>query len=73
MYLLIISLPLLGATIAGFGGRWLGCYGSSILSTTCVMFSAFLSILAFYEVGLGGSPCYLTLVTWIECGTLLLS
>ena len=73
MYLLIISLPLLGATISGFGGRWLGCYGSSILSTACVMFSAFLSILAFYEVGFGGSPCYLTLVTWIECGTLLLS
>jgi len=73
MYLLIISSPLLGAIIAGFGGRWLGCYGSSVLSTTCVMFSALLSIFAFYEVGFGGSPCYLTLTTWIECGTLVLN
>lgn len=73
MYLLIILLPLLGAIIAGFGGRWLGCYGSSILSITCVVSSAFLSVLAFYEVGLGGSPCYLTLATWIECGTLVLN
>lgn len=61
MYLLIIILPLLGAIISGFGGRWLGCYGSSLVSTICVSFSMILSFVAFYEVGLGATPCYLIL------------
>jgi len=73
MYLLIIILPLFGAVISGFGGRWLGRYGACIFSTSCVIFSAVLSLLAFYEVGLGGSVCYLTLATWIESGTLLVN
>ena len=61
MYLLIIVLPLLGSLISGFGGRWFGRYGSSLLSTTCVSLSMFLSFTAFYEVGLGGTSCYLIL------------
>jgi len=68
MYLLIIILPLIGAVISGFGGRWLGCYGSSLVSTICVSFSMILSFIAFYEVGLGGTPCYLILVNWISSG-----
>ena len=70
MYLLIVALPLMGALISGFGGRWLGRYGSCILSTTCVSFSAVLSLMAFYEVGFGNSPCYITLMPWIESGVL---
>lgn len=73
MYLLIIFLPLLGTLISGFGGRWLGCYGSSVVATACVILSALLSLLSFYEIGFGGYPCYLTLTTWIECGTLSIS
>lgn len=73
MYLLIVALPLIGSLISGFGGRWLGRYGSCIFSTTCVIFSAILSIMAFYEVGLGNSPCYITLMPWIESGVLLVN
>jgi len=73
MYLLILGLPLLGALITGFGGRFLGRYGSSILSTSCVIFSAILSILAFYEIGFCETTCYVSLGSWIESGTLKIS
>lgn len=73
MYLLILLLPLLGSLISGFGGRWLGCYGASIFSTSCVISSTILSILAFYEIGLAGITCHIFLSTWIESGTLKIS
>nr|YP_009988354.1 NADH dehydrogenase subunit 5 [Gelidiella flabella]QNM39630.1 NADH dehydrogenase subunit 5 [Gelidiella flabella] len=70
MYVTIIALPLIGSLISGFGGRWLGRYGASILSTTCVGTSFFLAILIFYETGLCGTVCYISLASWIEVGTL---
>ena len=65
MYLLILTLPLLGSLITGFLGRFLGRYGASIFSTTCVLMSMLFSVLAFYEVGFLKSPCYITLISWI--------
>uniref|UniRef100_A0A4D6BM09 NADH-ubiquinone oxidoreductase chain 5 n=1 Tax=Balbiania investiens TaxID=111861 RepID=A0A4D6BM09_9FLOR len=73
MYLLIVMLPLFGAIISGLGGRWIGRYGSCLLSTTCVILSFLLSVLAFYEIGFGGAPCYITLITWMESGTFKVS
>lgn len=73
MYLLILGLPLLGAFIVGFGGRFLGHYGSNILSTLCVFFSSILSMVAFYEVGFCGSTCFISLSPWIESGMLKVS
>ena len=43
MYLLIVFLPLLGSSVAGFFGRFLGSEGSAILTTTCVSFFALVS------------------------------
>jgi proton-translocating NADH-quinone oxidoreductase chain L len=65
MYLLIVILPFLGFLFAGGFGRFLGFRGSALLSTICVSFSAFLSCIAFYEVALSGSPCYIKLAPWI--------
>ena len=65
MYLLIVALPFLGFLFAGGFGRFLGFRGSALLSTTCVSLSAFLSCIAFYEVALSGSPCYIKLAPWI--------
>nr|WCH57864.1 NADH dehydrogenase subunit 5 [Caulacanthus ustulatus] len=70
MFLLVLVLPLVGSLITGFGGRWLGAKGSSIYATTCVIFSVFFSLCIFYEVGLGGAPCYITLNYWLVSGTL---
>jgi NADH-ubiquinone oxidoreductase chain 5 len=66
MYLLIVFLPLLGAFTAGFFGRLLGKNGASFITTSCVLFSTMFSIVAFYEVGLCGSTCYITLFNWID-------
>jgi len=67
MYLLIVFLPLIGACVGGLGGQWLGGRGSFIVTSTCTALSALLSVLAFYEVGLLGSPCIGLQLTWIHC------
>nr|WRW54426.1 NADH dehydrogenase subunit 5 [Secale cereale] len=66
MYLLIVFLPLLGSSVAGFFGRFLGSSGTAIMTTTCVSFSSILSLIAFYEVALGASACYLRIAPWIS-------
>nr|YP_009589043.1 NADH dehydrogenase subunit 5 [Corallina ferreyrae]QBL75559.1 NADH dehydrogenase subunit 5 [Corallina ferreyrae] len=73
MYLLILTLPLLGSLITGFLGRFLGRYGAGIFSTTCVAGSMLLSLLAFYEVGFLNTPCYLILTNWITSGIFSIS
>lgn len=64
MYLLIIALPLLGSIFAGFFGRFLGFRGAAVITIGCVSLSAMLSMLAFYEVALSGSPCSIQLAPW---------
>ena len=64
MYLLIVLLPLLGSIAAGFFGRFLGFRGAAIITTSCVLTSSILSCIAFYEVALSGSPCYIKLAPW---------
>jgi len=66
MYLLIIFLPLFGAFSAGFLGYYLGYRGSSIITLVCIIITFLLSCLSFYEVGLLGSSCHISLFPWIE-------
>nr|YP_010250666.1 NADH dehydrogenase subunit 5 [Nymphaea hybrid cultivar]QTV76322.1 NADH dehydrogenase subunit 5 [Nymphaea hybrid cultivar] len=66
MYLLIVFLPLLGSSVAGAFGRFLGAEGTAIITTACVSFSSILSFLAFYEVAPGASACYLRIAPWIS-------
>nr|YP_009515541.1 NADH dehydrogenase subunit 5 [Kumanoa ambigua]AVK39495.1 NADH dehydrogenase subunit 5 [Kumanoa ambigua] len=73
MYLLVIVLPLFSAIISGLAGRWIGYYGSSLLSNICVFLSMFFSFFIFYEVGLSGLPCFITLSTWVNTGNLLVN
>lgn len=64
MYLLLIFLPLLGSLCAGFFGRFLGFRGASLITTLSVFTSFVMSLLAFYEVALSGSLCYVKLSSW---------
>ena len=64
MYLLIVLLPLLASLIAGGFGRFLGFKGAAIITTSCILISAFLSCIVFYEVALSGSCCYIKLSPW---------
>lgn len=73
MYLLILTLPLLGSLTLGFLGRFLGRYGAAFISTVCVSISTILSFFAFYEVALLKSPCYITLFDWITSGMFYVS
>ena len=66
MYLLIIFLPLIGSCSAGLFGRYLGSFGSSITSTTCLFTSLLISFFAFYEVSLIGCFVYIKINTWIS-------
>jgi len=66
MYLLLLAFPLIGSLTAGFFGRYLGYRGASFFSASCVGLSAILSWIAFYEVGLAGSPCYIKFAPWFH-------
>jgi NADH-ubiquinone oxidoreductase chain 5 len=52
MYLLIVTLPLLGSCVAGAFGRFLSSRGTAIVTSTCVSLSFTLSLIDFYEVAL---------------------
>jgi NADH-ubiquinone oxidoreductase chain 5 len=66
MYLLLVFLSLIGSCLAGLFGRYLGSWGSSILTTSCLFLSFLLSLFAFYEVALIGCFVYIKLATWIS-------
>nr|QQO99820.1 NADH dehydrogenase subunit 5 [Selaginella nipponica] len=61
MYLLIVCLPALASLAVAAIGRRIGAGGSAVVTTTCALGSFILSLLAYYEVGLGGSACYLSI------------
>ena len=65
MYLSIIVLPILGSLISGLLGRKIGVTGSHFITCTCLILSSILASLAFYEVGICGSPVSIHLVNWV--------
>lgn len=66
MYLVLVFSPLIGSCVAGLFGRYLGFYGSSLITTSCLFLSLLISIFAFYEVALTGCFVYIKLSTWIS-------
>ena len=48
----------------GFFGRFLGFYGASLLSTSCIFLSLLLSFFSFYEVALNGCFSYIRVASW---------
>ena len=66
MYLALLTLPALGSIVAGLLGRKVGVTGSHIITCTCLVLSALLSLVAFYEVGLCDSPVSINLLSWID-------
>jgi NADH-ubiquinone oxidoreductase chain 5 len=56
MYLTILILPLLGSIISGFLGRKIGVTGSHLFTTCCLILSSILTLIAFFEIILSGSP-----------------
>jgi NADH-ubiquinone oxidoreductase chain 5 len=56
MYLSIITLPLLGSIVSGFFGRKVGVSGAQFITSSCVIMTTILAIMAFFEVGFNGLP-----------------
>jgi hypothetical protein len=73
MYLSILAIPIIGSIIRGLRGRSIGVTGAHIITTGSLMISAILSIVAFYEVGLCGSPVSIELFSWIDSEFMLVS
>jgi len=61
MYLSILILPLLGSLISGFMGRKIGVTGAHLITCICLFFASILATIAFYEVGICGSPVFINL------------
>jgi NADH-ubiquinone oxidoreductase chain 5 len=66
MYLSILILPLLGSIVSGFMGRKIGVTGAHLITCTCLILSSLLASIAFYEVGICGSPVSINLVSWVD-------
>jgi NADH-ubiquinone oxidoreductase chain 5 len=66
MYLSILILPLLGSIVSGFMGRKIGVTGAHLITCTCLILSSFLASIAFYEVGICGSPVSINLISWVD-------
>ena len=66
MYLLIVTLPLLGSISAGLFGRFLGHSGSPLITTICLFFTLTCSLLGFYEVALLDCCVYINLTSWMN-------
>ena len=66
----IVFLPLLGALIAGFFGRWITDRGAEIITTALLLTSAALSWFVFWRVGFGGETIKVPIANWITSGEL---
>jgi len=66
MYLSILILPLLGSFVSGFMGRKIGVSGAHLITCTCLFVSSVLATVAFYEVGICGSPVSINLGNWLD-------
>lgn len=73
MYITIIILPLLGSIVSGLFGRKIGITGSQYISCICLIFSSILMTVAFYEVGICGSPVHIILGSWLESEIMTIS
>lgn len=66
MYLSILILPFLGSLVSGLMGRKIGVTGAHFVTCSCLLISSILATIAFYEVGICGSPVSINLTSWVE-------
>ena len=73
MYLTIIILPLLSSLVSGFLGRKIGVTGSQIITCGSLIVTSVLITIAFYEVGICGSPVNIEIKNWLDIEILNIS
>jgi NADH-quinone oxidoreductase subunit L len=70
IYVAIVFLPLLGALIAGLGGRVIGERPSELVTTAFLLLAAVLSWVAFVQVGFEHQTHKVQVLRWITSGEL---
>ena len=70
MYVGAIFFPLLGATISGFLGRWIGDRAAQWSTVVCMALAAACGILAFIETVMGNGATTVRIATWMNVGGL---
>jgi NADH-ubiquinone oxidoreductase chain 5 len=73
MYLSIIILPLISSLVSGFLGRKIGVTGSQIITCGSLIVTSVLITIAFYEVGICGSPVNIEIINWLDIEILNIS
>ncbi len=68
MATIILFAPMIGAIICGFGWRIIGEKPAQVLTTAAVFLAAALSWIIF--LGFDGETQHITILRWIESGTL---
>ncbi len=70
MYQIIVFGPFIAAILAGLFGRQLGDKGAQIITCGALVVSAFLSWVALFQIGFGGTVEHVTIMTWVSSGDL---
>ncbi|MCQ4160137.1 NADH-quinone oxidoreductase subunit L [Roseomonas sp. GC11] len=73
MFVGAVFFPLLGASISGFLGRWIGDKPAQWATVICMALAAFCGLSAFAQVALGHAPATVEIMTWLDAGGLQLS
>jgi NADH-quinone oxidoreductase subunit L len=68
MFVGAVFFPLLGATISGFLGRWIGSRAAQWSSVACMVLAAICGVLAFAEVAMDGRAATVGIATWMDVG-----
>lgn len=69
MFVGAVFFPLLGATIAGFFGRWIGDKASQWVTVLCMALAAICGAASFVEVALGHAPQTVVLLRFLDVGS----
>nr|YP_009391113.1 NADH dehydrogenase subunit 5 [Esteya vermicola]ARV88390.1 NADH dehydrogenase subunit 5 [Esteya vermicola] len=73
MYLSIIILPLLGSIVSGFFGRKVGVKGAQIITSSSIIMTTILAIIAFFEIGLNNITLSINLFRGFQFDSLTVS
>ena len=70
IYQAIVFLPILGALIAGFFGRFMGPRPAELVTSGFLLVTAVLSWIAFWQVGIGHETTKINLLRWVSARTM---
>ena len=70
IYQTIVFLPILGAIVAGFFGRFIGARQAELITSGFLVVCAILSWIVFWQVGIGHETAKVTLLRWVTSGDL---